>query len=222
MGMIWGFSYHLSRYLIDFNQIKIRHFQALFWGLLVSSWVGAKVLFLLTLNHKQVALASGSASFWLGGGFVFYGGLIFGLFYLLLFTKLTKQNLRNFSFLVPTLCLGHSIGRIACLLAGCCYGAITNFPLRVHLHRAYRHPVQLYESVLLFILFVICFERFKKGKPLMAFYLGSYAVIRFLLEFIRGDRIRGENIISFLSTSQVVALSLLLCVLVLNKFNRSA
>lgn len=222
MGMIWGFSYHLLKYLIDFKELKIRKFNILFWGLLVSSWIGAKVVFLLTLEDEVVKMASSSASFWLGGGFVFYGGMLFGLMYLLSFCKLTKQGLGQFTFLVPALALGHGVGRIACLLAGCCYGAITNFPLRVHLHKAYRHPVQLYESVLLFILFVISFERYKSGKPLISFYLLAYACIRFCLEFLRGDKIRGENIIQFLSTSQVIALAILLCVLVINKLGRSA
>jgi len=222
MGMIWGISYHLALFLLEYKNQKLLKFKFYFIGLFLSSWLGAKVFYLLTTINTNLDQIYISDKFWLGGGFVFYGGLIFGIIFTFLFSKYTKQKISSFKFLIPILCLGHSLGRIGCLLAGCCYGKVTDFALSVHLHGHARHPVQLYEALLLFVLFLVSYRLYKQGSRVITFYLGSYSLVRFALEFLRGDKIRGENIVSFLSTSQTIALIIFLLTLAFWKLNRDA
>ena len=56
-----------------------------------------------------------------------------------------------------------------------------------------RIPVQLIEALAEFILFavLIMLDRRKEKVDLLKVYLLSYAVIRFIDEFLRGDEIRG-------------------------------
>ena len=75
-------------------------------------------------------------------------------------------------------------------------------------------PVQLYEAagcVLLFLLLDHLTDRGWPGGRLLALYLALYAVFRFLLEFLRGDAVRGS--LGPLSTSQVISLAVLAGVL---------
>ena len=79
-----------------------------------------------------------------------------------------------------------------------------------------RFPVQLLESALNLALFGVLYGmlRGEKGKDhLLSLYLGCYALLRFGLEFLRGDdMLRG--IWWGLSTSQWVSISVALALLV--------
>jgi phosphatidylglycerol:prolipoprotein diacylglycerol transferase len=120
----------------------------------------------------------------------------------------------------PAIALGQSIGRLACLSAGCCYGRSCSLPWAVTFNDPEvsqiggaplgipLHPVQAYESIACFLifLFLIWLARRKRfdGEIILA-YTFLYAVTRFCLEFFRGDEDRGYVLGGFLSTSQFVA-----------------
>lgn len=173
-----------------------------FWGTFFSAWLGSKVLFLLTTTQDQLLTNS---SFWLGGGFVFYGGLLFALVYILGFCLLNRKfNWRHLAHLVPVLLFSHGLGRIGCFLAGCCYGKESE------LFHA-RHPVQLYEALSLIALSFLTGKLLKKDQReefVMALYFLIYALLRFVLEFLRDDTVRGFY--GALSTSQWISLFLLI------------
>lgn len=202
IGVAWGIAYNIA--LIkkpdDFKKFKL-----FITGLFIFVWVGAKLLFLFSLNSETKNQIINSTSFWLGGGFVFYGGLLAGLVYLFIWKKIYK--IKSFNFLIVPLCLGHSIGRVACFLAGCCYGSETTSLISVHLHQANRHPVQIYESLALLIFGVFFYNR----KVKAIHYLAFYSVLRFSLEFVRADIIRGFGPLG-LSTSQIVSLAILILI----------
>ena len=61
---------------------------------------------------------------------------------------------------------------------------------------------------MLFFLLAALFRRGALRAKLLALYLAVYAVLRFLLEFLRGDAIRG--VYFGLSTSQWISLAILL------------
>jgi phosphatidylglycerol:prolipoprotein diacylglycerol transferase len=75
------------------------------------------------------------------------------------------------------------------------------------------HPVQLYESLTCFALFgfLVWLSRRRKfqGEIILAYSI-LYAVARFLLEYYRGDEDRGFMLGGQLSTSQFVAVVILL------------
>jgi phosphatidylglycerol:prolipoprotein diacylglycerol transferase len=116
----------------------------------------------------------------------------------------------------PGLALGHAVGRIGCLLGGCCYGRPVDpqFPLAVHLWGAWRHPVQLYEAAGLVLLAIATAlaPRALTRRPGATFlaYLGGYACLRLVVEHWRGDDVeRGFVVPGLISTSQLIALALL-------------
>ena len=102
---------------------------------------GSKVLFLIVTPGEFLgALASGNL--WkilgaLGGGFVFYGGLIgAGLAVWWFCRKRQIEFLRLADVIVPTVALGQAFGRLGCFAAGCCWGK----PASMHVPWAVRFP----------------------------------------------------------------------------------
>lgn len=102
---------------------------------------------------------------------------------------------------------GHAIGRIGCLMDGCCYGRPTESFIGIYMHNLGRKvvPTQLFEAIFLALLasVLLCLI-IKKSAPTMAIYLISYGVWRFAIEFFRDDY-RGTSLIPFLTPSQLVA-----------------
>lgn len=149
--------------------------------------------------------------FW-KGGFVFYGGFLGGLATFLIFCRLKEEDLfvwLNFS--APLLSLGYLLGRLSCLLAGCCYGEKTEAWYAVFLHGAYRHPTQIYaflsESVVLAALLFVERRRPKRLFPLYAFWMAGHAIGRLIMEYFRADP-RGQSVLG-LSVSSFISLLIL-------------
>lgn len=212
LGIIWGLSFNYSQKLLRYKSENFPSFTIYFIGAFLCAWLGAKGLFLLTLQVGLYERALSSLHFWLGGGFVFYGGLIAGFVFTAIFSRIKNVPIKKFSFVIPVLALGHGLGRVGCFLAGCCFGSSCDLPWAISIAGELRHPTQLYEAFLLFGLSYILLLRFKKDKPLILYYFVSYAVIRFGIEIFRGDEIRGH--FGPFSTSQLVSVLILLCCIV--------
>jgi phosphatidylglycerol:prolipoprotein diacylglycerol transferase len=132
-----------------------------------------------------------------GGGLVYYGGLIGACLACILYLRFKKLPLwKTADVLAPSIALGHSIGRIGCLMNGCCYGPACDFPWAIHFpddhptHGAGVHPTQIYEAVLnlgLYALLAWLYRRKKFDGQVFALYLVLYAVLRAFVEMFRGD-----------------------------------
>ncbi len=147
-------------------------------------------------------------------GLVFYGGLYGTLFGCMAYSKFFRQDTRDFfMYMTPIIPLFHIFGRIGCFLVGCCHGmehetlgiAYTN---AVGGNNGVPYlPVQLYEAfgeLVIFIVLCINQRGIKKHYQPVGIYLTAYGVMRFVLEFFRGDAVRGH--LGFLSTSQWISL----------------
>jgi len=102
---------------------------------------GSKILFIIVTPKDFLdALASGNPAkvlSALGGGFVFYGGLIGAALGVWLFCRARKiPFLRLADIIAPTVALGQAFGRLGCFAAGCCWGK----PASMHLPWAVRFP----------------------------------------------------------------------------------
>lgn len=169
--------------------------------LLIASIVGARGLYVLqNWDYYQFHLIE--ILMVQRGGLVFYGGLIAGFLFAFLFMRLKKWSFWQIvDILAPSLALGHAFGRMGCFLNGCCFGSLTNVAWGVQfpdgspaavefgpLHLV--HPTQLYSFVSLIILtlFLLWFDRKKKfqGATFLT-YLVLYSILRFVVEFFRGD-----------------------------------
>lgn len=181
---------------------------------------GGLLYIFVTYSLSEIWAMIKSCNFeFLTSGIVFYGGLIGGIFGALLGCKIAGCKLSTLeSVVIPFIPLGHAIGRIGCIMAGCCHGMEYTGPLAIYYPNSVTglspeqgyFPVQGLEALLNVgvCLFLIWYER-RKRRPmdLLFAYLGLYAVERFVLEYFRGDSIRG--IYFGLSTSQWISVGLL-------------
>jgi phosphatidylglycerol:prolipoprotein diacylglycerol transferase len=188
---------------------------------LLSGFVGAKLL--LYLIDFRTYLADPMAMLRnLRSAGVFYGG--FGLACLAVYRYVRKHDLplgKVADLAAPPLALGQAIGRIGCFMAGCCYGKTCDLPWAVTFSdpRAYEltgvtlgvplHPTQLYHvmaDLLILGITVWFMKRRRFAGQVFWIYVLSYALLRFLVEFYRGDSVRGLFFGASLSTSQLIAL----------------
>ena len=153
------------------------------------------------------------------GGLVFYGGLIFGILGAYIGSIIAKCSLKNLErIIVPYIPIGHAIGRIGCLFAGCCYGIDYNGIGAIYYRDAIynmngdigRFPIQVVEAVgniAITVVLVIYARKTRKFLDITIAYLNLYSIMRFFLEFFRGDLIRGGR--GVFSTSQWIAVFVL-------------
>lgn len=194
---------------------------------IVSAIIGAKFLMVLTALgyylHNPGRLFS--IEFLQAGG-VFYGGLIGAILGSVWFAR-RHPGLRFWRIAdvaAPSIALGQSIGRLGCFSAGCDYGSPTHVPWAVTFTNEMAakmvgtplhvplHPYQLYESATTFLLFLgllWAHRRRSFAGQTFLLYLGGYAILRFFLEFFRGDADRGFVFHGLLSTSQFISLLIL-------------
>jgi phosphatidylglycerol---prolipoprotein diacylglyceryl transferase len=150
-------------------------------------------------------------------GLVFYGGFLGGAAAAWAYCRAWGVSLARVADAgAPGLALGHAIGRIGCLLGGCCYGrpVAPDFPLAVQLAGTTRHPTQLYEAAGLVVIAVgtalLPAAVIRRPGATFLVYLGAYALLRFFVEPFRGDDAeRGFFVTHWLSTSQAIALAML-------------
>lgn len=200
--------------------------------LLLSGLVGAKLLLVIVEWPQYVSSWNGLKDLARAGG-VFYGGLIGATLGTAILLR--KRGIPFFTFAdiaAPSIALGQSLGRVGCLLAGCCWGrqcalpwAITfsdpkanegvGVPLGIPLH-----PTQIYEAVgtLVLCVLLLVFERRRYSGETFVRYLFGYAILRFTIEFVRGDP-RG-SVFGAMSTSQFIALCLVATAAVIRALRR--
>ena len=197
-----------------------------FWNLIFIAFagalVGSKLLFVL-LNWDQLGpttaqkLATIVRDF--RYGFVFFGGMIVSVCGVVIYIKKKKLPfLKVADFMLVGLPLGHALGRIGCFFAGCCYGRPTSMPWGVRFTDPHSlvppdllgvplHPTQLYESaanLLLFFVLARLYNKPHKDGVILLLYVACYSLLRFTIEFFRGDY-RGGFVLG-LSPSQCIAI----------------
>jgi len=202
---------------IDGNRIM----DLLIW-VIIAALVGAKaLLFIVDFNHFTSSWQEFTTLLRSGG--VFYGGLIAAVVVALLYLRRHKLPLwTTTDVFAPGIALGHVVGRLGCLMAGCCFGKPASVPWAVTFRDPAAmanvgtplgvplHPTQLYEAgaEALILAFLLTFERRGRPFPGRTFwtYLLLYGISRFVIEFYRGDS-RGM-VFDVLSTSQFVSVIL--------------
>lgn len=169
-----------------------------------------------------------------GSGITFMGGLIGGIlgFVIIYFGigkfifKGKKKGLHvkqfNLTLTVAPICVtvAHCLGRVGCLMAGCCHGAYlgTEYVFGGIWMKAsgiwgYYVPIQLYEALFLLVLTVVLVILYlKRCDYTHVIYLVAYAIWRFVIEFLRTDERGGA---SFLSPSQWQSIAFLVGALII-------
>jgi phosphatidylglycerol:prolipoprotein diacylglycerol transferase len=190
--------------------------------IIISALLGAKLMLLIVdfndfwTNPRELLSLARS-------GGVFYGGLILAVGVSLWYIR--RQGLPLWTtcdMFAPGIALGHVIGRLGCLMAGCCYGTRTDLPWGITFTDPVAtanvgtplndtlHPTQIYEAgaELIILGFLLSTETRGRRFPGRTFwgYLALYAISRFFIEFFRGDP---RGMVFGVSTSQFVSLLIL-------------
>ncbi len=200
--------------------------------ILVGGVVGAKVFYFLTLiPYWRVIIASGWQAVLeliAGGGMVFYGGLLGGLLMLVVYLKKYKLPfMPTLDIAAVALPVGHAIGRLGCFSVGCCYGVPSSCGILMpHSLIAPRDvplvPTQLIESAFCLLLAVVLYlilRKYPRPGLVTGIYLIAYSSFRFVIEFWRGDGLRG--FIGPFSLSQWISITIVLLVAVYLRVKRS-
>jgi len=162
-------------------------------------------------------------------GGVFQGGLVFGFLFALWYLKKHKLPAWKVGDIVaPALALAHAIGRLGCFSAGCCFGRECSLPWGVTFKSEYAHnltgipidypihPTQLYEAILNFMNFLILFFILKRKKfdgQIFSLYLINYSIIRYFVEFYRGDHPAKAYLIQSSSPYASLSIFQLICII---------
>ncbi len=155
------------------------------------------------------------------GGVTFYGGLICGVLVVYVFCRRNKISfIKLGDFLITYVALGQVFGRLGCFLAGCCYGVPTDLPWGIAITNADSvtrplgialHPTQLYQAGVNLLTFIILYRaswRKKFTGQILLLYGLTFPVGRTIVEFYRGDSIRGYIIDGVLTTSQGISIAI--------------
>jgi len=186
--------------------------------IIISALVGAKLLLLVvewdtfTRDWRELLTLARS-------GGVFYGGLIAAVAVALWYLRRHHMPMWTVTdAFAPGIALGHVIGRLGCLFAGCCFGRQTDVPWAITFRNEYAaqnvgtplnvplHPTQLYEAGAELLILAILLATERKGRPFPGRtfwgYMFMYGISRFVIEFYRGD---ARGLVGALSTSQFVS-----------------
>ena len=202
-------------------------------SLMIGGVAGSRIAYVI--EHWQAEFAAHPAQIVRvdQGGLMFYGGFIlsFVVFFVWCFVK-RESPLKLADLLAAVVPLGHAFGRIGCFFYGCCYGrdseawcAVT-FPVGSPCWFEHGRklvsvlPTQLFEAAALLMLFgALMLVWFKLGRGgaeprrgpgdglILGLYLIGYAVIRFLIEILRGDP---RAAVGPFSISQTISIGMLI------------
>ena len=177
---------------------------------------GAKLMYIFENVPLSDFISSPFTHIFSRGGLTFYGGFIGAV---LLFWLLTIKNKVSFfkvmDAITPALAIGHSIGRIGCFLVGDDYGIKSDVPWAVAFPKGLPpttdpvHPTQVYEVILMGLIFFVLWKLRKRNTPdgwLFSILLILAGIERFLIEFIRSTT---PSPIPDLSIAQLIAIGLI-------------
>ncbi len=203
-------AYFVSLKLAKKEGLPPEKVEALFIYAVVFGLVGSRIAFVIE-HPESVSSPLDLIALW-KGGVSFLGGLAGGILGVLIGVKRYSLPLWKVADITaPALALAHSIGRLGCTSAGCCYGRpvpnAEDVSVGIHFMKDFPffyivfppgavapqniplYPTQIMEAVgnfLIFIILLFLFRRKKFDGEVFVFYMLLYGVERFALEFYRG------------------------------------
>jgi phosphatidylglycerol:prolipoprotein diacylglycerol transferase len=199
-----------------------KHIENLFLLVVVGSILGSRLFHVIFEDFAYYAAHPLRIFAVWEGGYTFYGAVLMATLFIFLYCRKQKIDFLQFADIsTPAASLGLFFGRIGCFLAGCCWGRPTTMPWGVSFNdpdtfAAVRgvpvHPTQLYESFGALLLYFYLLVRFKSRKYIGQIFfegLAIYSLLRFGIEYFRGDDYRGYVLGGHISYSQLVSLFIL-------------
>lgn len=168
---------------------RSRGYRVVTVGALVGAVIGSKLGMLLYLPwHEWVEMMSSTLALRVGGKTIL-GAIAGGYLGVELAKKVAGVRHSTGDAYALALPVGQAFGRLGCFFTGCCAGSPLGStgpgPLGLT-----HHPVQLYEAfgllVLTAVLFVLRKRTLVAGQLFRGFLVG-FALLRFVVDFYRGD-----------------------------------
>lgn len=220
-GLMVAISFFVGYWVasLEFKRKKID--ENLLGNILLLSMVGgiggAKIMYILENVPINELFRNPLTHLLSRGGLTFYGGFICAIFLVWILTYKNKAGfLRVMDATSPSLALAHAIGRIGCFLVGDDYGVQSDLPWAMAFPKGLPptnenvHPTQIYEIVLMSIVFIVLWKFRKKNKPdgwLFSVFLILAGTERLLIEFIRNTT---PSPVPGLSVAQLIAIVLII------------
>ena len=165
------------------------------WMILLGT-LGARLMFVLIgwNDYRHAPGFPGNIFKVWEGGLSFHGGLFGGIAALIGYCLIKRISILKVADLfAPSVMIAYAIGRLGCLLNGCCYGAPTTMPWGIVFHddgivTPPSHPTQLYASLLSLVFFagLVYLERHRAYYgQLSCWYILLASTERFLMEIWR-------------------------------------
>ncbi|MFA6039089.1 MAG: prolipoprotein diacylglyceryl transferase [Candidatus Peribacteraceae bacterium] len=198
-GILYVASFLIAAFLLPLlqrfrgmHEPKERWFDVVTWavlGVLVGGRLGFVFFYepsyFLRMPWKVIAVWE--------GGMASHGGFVGVIAAVWLYTRM--KGMRTFAvadLLSIPAALGLGLGRIGNFINQELYGTVTSLPwaIRIPGVEGLRHPLQIYDALLMVCIALLCFVLLRLGKPerdgrIFAVFILSYGVTRFLLEYIR-------------------------------------
>ncbi|MDD5237079.1 MAG: prolipoprotein diacylglyceryl transferase, partial [Candidatus Omnitrophica bacterium] len=213
-GLLLVLALFTATFLAEKEAARVGISTDLIWNIafisIVSGIIGARIFYVLE-NIQFYSKHTLEIILLQHGGLSWFGGLGLGLFSAFYYMK--KKSLpvvKMLDFWAPYLALAHAIGRIGCLLNGCCYGRPSPYGIYFPVHDKVLIPIQMYSSLALLSIFIILRLLQKKPRPtgfIIYTYLFLYSIERFIIEFFRADN---KQIIYGLTLFQIIAAAIFL------------
>ena len=188
LGAVWIIRRRAPRYNIDPQRLTDALIVTLIVGIL-----GARIAYILQelpyyVKHRDELFSIQMA------GITSFGAIVTGLLYLFFWARRKGIHpLTLFDCIGPPFLVANAIGRVGCLLNGCCYGGVcdASLPWKIKVAEAplgWHHPAQIYDSLMSLAAFalILPLERLNSGRgQSFALALVGYGASRFIYEFWR-------------------------------------
>lgn len=150
-------------------------------------------------------------------GQTIYGAILGALIAVIIYCWVKKLSFWQIGDVVaPGAVVGQAIGRVGCILNGCCYGLPTDLPCAVVYTSpdSYApvgvavHPTQFYLLLWNLVVFAVLWQLRRRLKPvgsLVLFYMALYALGDFGIRFLR----EGEPFLFGFQQAQIIGLAIL-------------
>lgn len=185
-------SFLILRHLAKKRQLPLsnKDFDELLLLSTVAAVVGARLGHVISSFGYYLDNPAQIVAVW-NGGMAFHGGflgLVIAGYYFARKKKLSFYDIADIAVIPAALAL--ALGRVANFINGEFYGTPTSLPWGVKFGSInyFRHPVQIYEAIKNFVIFVVLWQLRNKKLPkgtLFWTFVFLYGSIRFLLEFLK-------------------------------------
>lgn len=156
---------------------------------LISAIIGARLYYALVFAPEYFLTNPMKLLAFHEGGLSIQGGLLGGITGSLLYCRVQKLSFwQAADIFAPGIILGQAIGRIGCDVFGT--PASRSFFWTVEVQGVNLHPVQIYESLLNYALFLLIWRlrgRTQRSGDIFLIYATGFAFNRFMVEFFRSN-----------------------------------